>query len=302
MAISIYIDADTIRNLTMNVNTEGLTHEGQRLLEGLNAMARISEQRKNKTLELTDVGSYKCGVLWHGREDVEYLLETEQFLESNQKELDSLTAEELESFIDTVTASVDWESPIFTSCEAGNQEILNVIERQLEVSRNSRRMFILDDELAVEDEAQECIDGYLWATNGLMSKLEEQVGPETMSEMSRDDCPNFYVSYNVREQTVQVDATYWIPMDQATGQKERHEVQNIPLSDAEKAELISALEDYCKREYAIDCLSFVNEARGYNHLPELQGPSLNAQIQSASARQSVQACTAQQPTREAERV
>ena len=302
MAISIYINADTIRNLTMNVDTAGLTHEAQRLLDGLNTMAQVSEQRKNKTIELTDIGSYKCGVLWQGREDVEYLLETEQFLESNQKELDSLTAEELESFIDTVTASVNWESPVFTSCEAGNEEIVDAIERQLEISRNSRRVFIFDDELTVEDEAQECIDGYLWATNGLMSKLEEQVGAQTMSEMSRDDAPNFYASYNVREKTLRVDSTYWIPADSATGRQEKHEVKNIPLTEDEKSQLVSALEDYCKREYAIDCLGFVNEARGYNHLPELQGPSLNAQIQSAAARQAAQEQTAQQPEREAARV
>lgn len=302
MAISIYIDADTIRNLSMNVNTEHLSEDAKRLLDGLNSMAAAAvTEHPNKAIALTDVSAYKASVLWHGREDVEYLLENEQFLESNQKELDSFSPEELESFIDTVTAAVDWDGPVFTSCGNGYQVISNAIERQLEISRNSRRLFVLDQELTVEDDAHECIDGYLWATNGLMSKLAYQVGAKTMMSMSQDDCPNFFATYNLREQSVTVYGTYWIPGDPTTGREEKHYCEELSLTDAEKEDLISSLEGYCKRVYAIDCLGFVNEARGYNHLPELQGPSLNAQIQSAAARQAAQAQTAQQPEREAAR-
>lgn len=295
----VYVDAAAIRNLSLNVNVEHLTEDAQRLLDGLNAMATAAGH--NKQIELTDIGSYKSHLLWAGREDVEYMLESDSYFIENKRELDSMTAEELDAFIDTVTESIDWCGDAFIKAEDGNREIVDAIESQLKISRNSRRLFILDDELAVEDKAQECIDGYLWATNGLMSKLEEQVGAQTMSEMSRDDCPNFYVSYNVREQTVQVDSTYWIPADSFTGRQEKHAAKNIPLTEDEKSQLVSALEDYCKHAYAIDCLGFVNEARGYNHLPELQGPSLNAQIQSAAVRQAAQAQTAQQPEREAAR-
>ena len=120
--------------------------------------------------------------------------------------------------------------------------------------------FIIDDVLMVQDENLECIDAYVWATDNLVDKLEEQESPERFSNA---DNINFYAIYNLRTKELTMEGTYWTFSDG----KEVQAQFDLPLTSEEKTELITEIEKYCQKRYGISCLELVNEVREDAGLP-----------------------------------
>lgn len=107
--------------------------------------------------------------------------------------------------------------------------------------------FVFDDELMINDDF-ESINGYLWAMDYLVDKLP---GTEDMENI------NFYADFDVRNGEIALTATYYTPTVEGEVQRE----VAVPLSTAEQAELIGALEGYCQKKYRRSCREFIDEVR-----------------------------------------
>lgn len=131
--------------------------------------------------------------------------------------------------------------------------------------------FVFDDELCVQDEKYECVDGYLWATDPLVKKLQKQQGPD----WSPDDVDNinFYSIYNLKDQTIEVLGTYWHYPPEQNPFNEKQEQFVLELTPEESNELIATMDYYCCARYGMDCLEFVNTERLDHNLAILSNPS-----------------------------
>jgi len=132
--------------------------------------------------------------------------------------------------------------------------------------------FIFDDELVVEDEKLECIDGYLMATRSLVDRMiaqESQKHGFSEDVISSIEYMNFYVWYNVNDSSLELNGTYWY---MSMGQEMQGDFK-LPLSDGEKAQLLSCMEDYCHKTYHMSCHAFINEARTHEGLLPIDDPS-----------------------------
>ena len=141
-----------------------------------------------------------------------------------------------------------------------HQEILASQEESLS------DMFIFGDELCVQDEKTECVDGYLWATDKLVSKLQEQQGPDW--KVDDVDNINFYPIYNLRENTIKVEGTYWYYPNESSTEKQAQ--FQLELTPEESFALINSMNLYCVQRYAMDCFDFVNIERLDHNLPILE--------------------------------
>lgn len=147
--------------------------------------------------------------------------------------------------------------------------------------------YIFDDGLyGCQDKNCEEVDGYIWATDALVKRLEVQVkkeqSPKVLETMENI---NFYPCYNLRTGEITLNGSY----DYYKTEEDKIPANNtfiLPLSDKEKAILIFAMETYCQKTYNQSCLVFVNEGRAEVNLPSLPNntASLNAKIQAASNR------------------
>lgn len=127
--------------------------------------------------------------------------------------------------------------------------------------------FILDDELCVEDEAHECIDAYLWATDDLVDRVKNTAKKDfTADELESIDNINFYCYWNLKTGSVDLVSTFWYFRDY----EEKHHAVQLYLSDSEAKELTSAINKYCMKRYGESCLSFLNEARTHEGLPAIE--------------------------------
>lgn len=130
--------------------------------------------------------------------------------------------------------------------------------------------FIFDDELMINDD-QESINGYLWAVDNLVDRLDSS------KEM---DNINFYANYNVKTGVINVSSSFYTFEEN----KEVNMVVDVELTDLEKEELILRLEEYCQKHYHSSCVDFVNEVRercGLELLPVAGADSLADRISSA---------------------
>ena len=123
--------------------------------------------------------------------------------------------------------------------------------------------YVFDDELLVSDEKCECVNGYLLAMKGLVDRLVEQEGVPS-DEM---DNINFYADYNMKENTIAVDGTYWV------FEKDNEEVQKdfkLSLNEEEKVFLKLKMERYCQSRNDQSCMEFLNDVRTViEGLPEI---------------------------------
>lgn len=117
--------------------------------------------------------------------------------------------------------------------------------------------FVFDDELVVEDDF-ETINGYLWALDYLVDRLDSS------QEM---DNINFYADYNVLTGAVKLTSSYYTPVEDS----ELNKIVDVFLSEQEKTELVEVMESYCKSKYRQSCLEFVNEVREQQGLEPLSG-------------------------------
>ena len=136
--------------------------------------------------------------------------------------------------------------------------------------------FILDDELCVQDNTLDCIDGYLWATDPLVQRLQAQESPESFACAENI---NFYAVYQPAAKDISLEGTYWTRQD---GQ-ERQIAFKLPLTQEEAAALSGKMEAYSMEKHDRSCLDFLNELRKDVGKPCISSKiPLDAQIRAAS--------------------
>lgn len=150
-------------------------------------------------------------------------------------------------------------------------EDVRVIEGFKEFLHKHRMaMFVFDDELMFgQDDDRETVDGYVWAIDKLVDRMKGVVKDKhTPEEIESFDNINFYPIYNCWTCTVKIEGTYYY-FDK--DDKEDQGVFELPLSDAERAALIDAMEAYCERTCGCSCTAKLNEIRAEEGLAELNG-------------------------------
>ena len=132
-------------------------------------------------------------------------------------------------------------------------------------------LFVFGDELCVQDKKHECIDGYLLATDGLVSRLREALTPALPEEArSTLENINFYSLYHVVSGQLELLGTYWCFEEDGGLVLEKHGSVELPLNDRERKALLDSMEAYCQENYHMSCFGFLNDARREVGLPELQ--------------------------------
>ena len=156
------------------------------------------------------------------------------------------------------------------------EEYEKVHEKAPEISESvdaRRKMFIFDDELTVIDD-NVTVNGYLWAVDALVDRLPFAEDMENI---------NFFAEYNVLTGAVTLTATY----DTPSADGELNKVLQVSLSEEETAELISSMEAYCKSNWSLNCVDYVNDVRSYQGLAPLvvktETASLDEQIRNADS-------------------
>ena len=126
--------------------------------------------------------------------------------------------------------------------------------------------FIFDDELCVQDEHCECIDGYLWATNSLVAYAKSFLELEH-SQAQLDSIHNisFYPIYNLKSGKAEIEISY----DYYDGAEEKNGYIPLKMTGEKLTSLVSHMELYCQQRNHQSCLDFVNEARTHEGLPAL---------------------------------
>ena len=170
------------------------------------------------------------------------------------------------------------------------------IDRHGIIGREEAEKFIFDDELQVNDDACSRIDGYLWATEPLVTRLKGQLNliPEQNDSM---DNINFYAIYAPTTKEIRVDGTYYLPGSEEGSPEVQHEF-TLDLSPDERKDLISKMESYCQKVAGCDLEEFVSGIRQQEGLPPLGKPDLSSIIQNAESRKEQTSDTGTAPSRQ----
>lgn len=169
------------------------------------------------------------------------------------------------------------------------------IDRHGIVGREEAEKFIFDDDLQVNDDACSLVDGYLWATEPLVTRLKDQLNLTPEQKDSMDNI-NFYALYASTTKEIRVDGTYYLPGSEEGSPEVQHEF-TLDLSPDERKDLISKMEAYCQKENGTDLEAFVNSIRQSEGLPPLGKPGLSSLIQNAESRKEQTPPTGAPPTR-----
>ena len=163
------------------------------------------------------------------------------------------------------------------------------------VGREDAEKFIFDDDLQINDDACSLVDGYLWATEPLVTHLKDQLNLTSEQKDSMDNI-NFYALYAPATKEIRVDGTYYLPGSEEGSPDVQHEF-TLDLSPDERKDLISKMDTYCQKENGADLESFVNSIRQSEGLPPLGKPGLNRLIQNAESRKDQAPPTGTAPSR-----
>ncbi len=127
--------------------------------------------------------------------------------------------------------------------------------------------FVFDDELCfAQDAAQETVDGYLMATDVLVSRMLYEVQKtHTADELETLENINFYPVYNLVTNRIHIDGTYWY----WRAGEEEHGSFMLPLSEEETADLTQAFEGYCIKQNGKSCKAMLNAFRAEDGLPSV---------------------------------
>lgn len=139
--------------------------------------------------------------------------------------------------------------------------------------------FIFDDEITVSQDCTQ-LEGYIWATDALVSRLKAQE-PALTEDQSMENI-NFYPVFDSATQTVLLEGHYYLEDGfAATGKAFK-----LPLTPKEADRLKEGFEAYCKKSVGMSCTNFLNQVRKENGLQAVPRKSLNACIAAAQEKAS----------------
>lgn len=110
--------------------------------------------------------------------------------------------------------------------------------------------FVFDEEITVSEDRTE-LEGYVWAMDSLVARLQAQVPPLGEDEFMENI--NFYPIYNVANHTVKMEGHYYLE----DGHYARGRAFVLPLSETEAKDLITAFEAYCVKREGQSCAEFL---------------------------------------------
>lgn len=173
----------------------------------------------------------------------------------------------------------------------GNQIL--VIDRHGIVGREEAEKFIFDDELTVPDKACCLVEGYLWATEPLVTRMKEQAFIPNGQKDTVDNI-NFYATCDPSNKEAIILCNYSVLSDAG---KEVRNGFHMEITADEVKDLISKMEAYCQKKYGVDLVVFVNNVRKDMGLPALGTPDLGSIIQNAESRKEQTPPTGTAPSR-----
>lgn len=110
--------------------------------------------------------------------------------------------------------------------------------------------FIFDEEITVSEDGT-TLDGYVWATDALVARLQAQELPLTEDQFMENI--NFYPVYDVANHSVTLEGHYYLEDGHhATGTG-----FTLPLTAEESEALINAFEAYCLKSEGKTCAAFL---------------------------------------------
>lgn len=139
--------------------------------------------------------------------------------------------------------------------------------------------FIFDEEITVSDDFSK-LEGYVWATDDLVSRLQAQEPP--LEEDQFMENINFYPVYDAEQEKVTLEGHYYLEdIHHAVGK-----AFTLPLSPEEQTQLLQGFEAYCKKQNGVGCLDFLNQIRMEEGLGKLPRKSLASRIAAADSKAS----------------
>lgn len=140
--------------------------------------------------------------------------------------------------------------------------------------------FIFDQEITMSDDGTQ-LDGYLWATDALVSQLKAEMQNKLSdAELLSMENINFYPVYDVTNNSIQLCGHFYYESEKGTV---GHSFE-ISLTPKEAGQLISGFEAYCQEEVGMTCREFINQFRGNDEPDRDVQKSLTEQIQSAQTK------------------
>lgn len=167
------------------------------------------------------------------------------------------------------------------------------IDRHGIVGREEAEKFIFDDELTVPDKACCLVEGYLWATEPLVTRMKEQAFIPNGQKDTVDNI-NFYATCDPSNKEAIILCNYSVLSDAG---KEVRNGFHMEITADEVKDLISKMEAYCQKKYGVDLVVFVNNVRKDMGLPALGTPDLGSIIQNAERRKEQTPPTGTAPSR-----
>ena len=127
-------------------------------------------------------------------------------------------------------------------------EVTQEIMSQSEWLMMNDLMYVLDDELQIDDKDNSIINGYVFATRGLVKKLAKENNLEKLLNNEEIENINFYVLYNTKNDEVKLSSSYW--------HGDKNVVCELTLEEWEKNKLKNKMEEWCNKKYGMTCLDF----------------------------------------------
>lgn len=279
---NFYTQPDAIREVLSHVDRSTLSDSALQLLDSLNDMADKVDPEHNSgniDMQICDLNSYYSSILWSGKEDVAYLINSGDIDESL---LQQIFPEDLPQLIEDVTDSIYWNDDAFIDCSAGNDVIREKIE---EVFSNyiDKKPFVFEDIDFETDLTTGYWYGQLRTNDFLYDKLEKAtLDPDDLDLLDENhpklNCA-FFAEFDVCTQSVSVFGETYL----RDGMEPDPIEDLIPLTPEEAKLLTSVFENICQHQYnGKDCLTVLNDERVAMGLTPFKRP-LDVAISNAKA-------------------
>lgn len=117
------IDIESLKKASKILEQHIETKDDRYLVYTLNDFVRICEEKNIESANIEMLQEYRCSILWHGRDDVEYALNSSY----SDDELRDVPNKWYYALLDEVTEMIDWSEVETASVAAGNEIIVEKI-------------------------------------------------------------------------------------------------------------------------------------------------------------------------------